>query len=179
MLLLGNVSAATIYTTVLTGGNEVPPVSSTATGTSMVTLNGDMLTVSETFSGLVGGAASAAHIHCCALPGNNAGVAVPFVNFPSATSGNYTMSFDLTLASTYTSAFLAAHSGTAAGAEAALVNGLNNDMAYANIHNSVYPGGEIRGWLAASTTSVPEPGTAALFLLGLAPAAAIVRKKRS
>lgn len=175
VVALGSASAATIYTTVLSGANEVPSVASTATGTSMVTLNGNMLTVSETFSGLVGGAAAAAHIHCCALPGNSVGVAVPFTGFPATTSGTYTMTFDLTLATTYTSTFLSANSGTAAGAEAALIAGLNTGQAYANIHNAVNPGGEIRGWLAA----VPEPGTAALVLLGLVPAIGMARKKRS
>ena len=36
--------------------------------------------------------------------------------------------------------------------------------AYINIHTTAFPGGEIRGQIAA----VPEPGTAALLCLGLA-----------
>jgi hypothetical protein len=54
------------------------------------------------------------------------------------------------------------HGDTAAGAEAALALGLANGEAYFNIHTTVVPGGEIRGFLHA----VPEPRT--LSLLGLA-----------
>jgi len=82
-------SAATIYTTTLLGSNEVPPTGSPATGFATVTLNGDLLTVDEVFSGLTGGTASAAHIHCCAPIGVTAIVAVPFTSFPSAVSGTY------------------------------------------------------------------------------------------
>ena len=37
-------------------------------------------------------------------------------------------------------------------------------QAYTNIHNAVYPGGEIRGQLAVAAR---EPGTLALLALGL------------
>ena len=71
------------------------------------------------------------------------------------------MSFDLTQAGTYNGSFVAANGGTASGAEAALIAGLESDQAYVNIHSPSFPGGEIRGQLA----SVPEP--ASLTLLGL------------
>jgi hypothetical protein len=151
-------SAGTIYTTVLAGANEVPPTGSPATGTSIVTLLGDMLSVSETFSGLIGGPAAAAHIHCCGPLGVNEPVAVPFTGFPAATSGTYNQSFDLTMASTYTGSFITASGGTPALAEAALIAALNSGQTYANIHDAQFPGGEIRGQLAA----VPEPTTLAL-----------------
>ena len=143
-----------VYATTLIGLNEVPPTGSSATGVAIVTLNGDTLSVNESFTGLVVSAA-AAHIHCCALPGVNAIVAVPFNNFPSATSGSYSNSFDLTQATTYNVAFVTANGGTAASAEAALIAGLNSGQAYANIHDATFPGGEIRGQLQA----VPEPAT--------------------
>lgn len=167
-----NLDAATIYTTILSGANEVPPVASPGTGNAIVTLNGDILTVDETFSGLTI-AASAAHIHCCVPVGVNAVVAVPFVSFPSAVSGTYSRSFDLTMASTYNAPFLTANGGTAASAEAALIAGLNSGLAYANIHNSNFPGGEIRGQLQL----VPEPATAGLLLFGLT-VVAVARKRR-
>src|SRR3954451_17599696 len=78
----------------LLGSNEVPANPSTATGSATLTLDGNMLTVSVTFSGLIGGPAQAAHIHCCTAPGTNTAVAVPFPNFPAATSGTYTQTFD-------------------------------------------------------------------------------------
>ena len=137
-----------------------------------MTLNGNLLSVNETYSGLVGGPAAAAHIHCCVPVGVNAGVAVPFTGFPGTTSGTYMQTFDLTLASTYTASFVTASGGTAALAEAALIAGLNAGQTYANIHDAVYPGGEIRGQLAA----VPEPTTAGLLLLGLAPLLMMARR---
>jgi hypothetical protein len=156
-------SAATIYTATLLGSNEVPPTGSTATGSITVTLTGDVLAVSEVFSGLTA-SASAAHIHCCGPIGVNEPVAVPFTGFPSATSGTYMNSFDLTLASTYTAAFLTANGGTPASAEAAFIAGLNTFQTYANIHDTNFPGGEIRGQLA----QVPEPATVGLVLLAWA-----------
>jgi hypothetical protein len=157
------ISAATIYTATLLGSNEVPPTGSTATGSIIVTLSGNTLTVNEVFSGLTTPAA-AAHIHCCGPVGVNEPVAVPFTGFPAATSGTYMNSFDLTLTSTYNSTFLTANGGTAVSAEAAFIAGLNSFQTYANIHDATFPGGEISGQLA----QVPEPATTGLLLLGLA-----------
>ena len=164
--------AGTIYTTTLLGSNEVPPNASTATGFATVTLTGDSLTVDETFSGLTGGTAAAAHIHCCSPVGVNSGVAIPFTGFPAATSGTYNNTFDLTLAATYNGVFLTASGGTAAGAEAALIAGLNSFQTYANIHDATFGGGEIRGQLEIA----PEPATTGLVLLGLM--SMIVRARR-
>ena len=108
------VQAATIYNATLSGATEVPPNASTATGSATLTLTGDSLAVFEIFSGLVGGPAAAAHIHCCASPGTNAPVAIPFPGFPNATSGTYSNTFDLTSAATYTGGFLSSSGGTAA-----------------------------------------------------------------
>jgi hypothetical protein len=157
--------AGPIFQATLNGATEVPPVNTAATGFITVTLNGDILHVDETFSGLTGGVATGAHIHCCTAPGTNAGIAVPFPipPFPAATSGTFVDDFNLLDPTVYTSTFLAASGGTAAGAENALIAGLETPgFAYANIHNAAHPGGEIRGLLA----QVPEP--ASLVLLGSA-----------
>jgi len=148
-----------VFEAALSGANEVPPTGSPGTGFATVTLNGNTLSVNETFSGLTT-SASAAHIHCCAPVGVNAIVAVPFPGFPSATSGAYSMTFDLTQTATYNGPFIAANGGTAASAEAAFITGLESTQTYANIHNSVFPGGEIRGQLNVA----PEP--ASLLLVG-------------
>ncbi|MEP6963063.1 MAG: CHRD domain-containing protein, partial [Acidobacteriota bacterium] len=141
---------------------ENPSNASPATGFTTVIIDTvtHFLNVTVTFAGLTGGTASAGHIHCCVAPPTNVSVAVPYVGFPSATSGNYVATIDLTLVSSYSGTFLAFGGGTAAGAEAALALGLANGQAYSNIHNSGFPGGEIRGQLT------PEPGT--FGLVGLA-----------
>jgi hypothetical protein len=163
----------TILTATLQGGNEVPPNASTGSGFITVTLDTilNQLTVDESFTGLTN-PATGAHIHCCAPIGTNAIVAVPFTGFPSATSGIYMQTFDLTLASSYTAAFVTANGGTAASAEAALVAALLSGNTYANIHDATFPGGEIRGQLVAT----PEPGTAMLLLAGLVPVVMLRRK---
>jgi hypothetical protein len=154
----------------LLGSNEVPPTGSPATGFATVTLNGNLLTVNETFTGLTGGPAAAAHIHCCAPVGLNAIVAIPFTGFPAATSGTYNNTFDLTVGGTYNGAFVTANGGTTASAEAAFLAGLNSFQTYANIHDTTFPGGEIRGQIA------PEPAITGLLLLGLASMIAMARR---
>jgi hypothetical protein len=156
--------ATLVFQTTLLGANEVPPVGSAATGTATVTLQSDnhTLDVVETFSGLQA-PATAAHIHCCVLPGSNAGVVLPFTGFPSTTSGTFTHSFDINAPGVLTGI-----------TPAAFLAGLQAGQAYANIHDSIFPGGEIRGWLVA----VPEPASASLFgaaLLGLG----LIRRRKS
>lgn len=149
---------------VMKGTNEVPANPSPAIGWTDVFLNGNLLTVNVIWQGLVGGNPAAAHIHCCVAPGSNVGVAVGFTGFPATTSGTYFGTFDLTNAAVYTSSFLNNFGGgTAAGAEAALISGLDAGNAYSNIHNAVYPGGEIRALLVAT----PEPASMVLMASGL------------
>jgi len=161
------------YTAIMSGSNEVPPTGSPATGLTTLSLTGDLLTVSVTWSGLIGGNPAAAHIHCCIAPGSNAPVAIPFTNFPPTTSGTYTNTFDLSLLATYNGAFVTAVGGTVAAAEAALKTGLGDYQAYSNIHNATFPGGEIRGIIVAT----PEPGTFLLLGTGLAGIAGALRRR--
>jgi hypothetical protein len=159
----------------MSGANENPANASTATGFADVFISGTSLTVNIFWQGLIGGNPAAAHIHCCIAPGNNVGVAVGFTNFPSTPFGSYTNTFDLSLQSTYTSAFFTNFGGgTAAGAQAALINGLNAGNAYSNIHNAQFAGGEIRANLVAT----PEPASIGLMATGLLAMAGFGLKRR-
>lgn len=163
------------FEAILNGPSENPSNASTATG-FVVVLTDDVahtMHIEVDFAGLLGGTASAAHIHCCVAPPGNVGVAVGMPAFPAVTSGSYDHDFNMALAATYSAGFLASSGGTAAGAEAALIAGMTAGRSYFNIHNATFPGGEIRGFLQA----VPEPGPIALLGLGLA-AGWVTRRRR-
>jgi hypothetical protein len=161
-----------VYTANLTGPGESPPNASPGTGSAEVDFDiaAHTMHVLVSFSGLLG-TTTASHIHSAtAVPGTGtAGVAtqVPtFVLFPlGVTSGTYDHTLDTSMLSTYNPAFVTANGGTAAAAEAALAASLGAGTAYLNIHSTVFPGGEIRGFLVVPR-AVPEPATIGLVALG-------------
>jgi CHRD domain len=166
ILSIAPASASLVFLATLSGASQVPSNSSTATGSAKVVLESDNTTldVNLTFSGLVGGPATASHIHCCAPDTANAGVALPFSGFPSATSGTFVNTFDLTTDLNFGSGITVA----------SFIAGLDAGLAYINIHDATYPGGEIRGQLVA----VPEPSTwflTVLAFIGLAFAGRLYR----
>jgi hypothetical protein len=175
---------AATYTTILTGAKEATPNTSDGIGAAAVKFDAGthVLEISTAFSGLFGDS-TAAHIHCCTtMPGDGtAGVATElpsFSGFPlGVQTGAYNHTFDTSLAATWNPAFLSANGGSTAGAEAALLAGLNAGEAYLNIHSSAYPTGEIRGFLAPAT-AVPEPAGIAMLGLGLPAVLLMARRRR-
>lgn len=150
-----------ITATTLSGANENPPNASPGTGTAQVTLDtaNHLLRVKVTFSGLTSNT-TAAHIHCCIQAPQNTGVATTVPAFPGfplgVTSGSLDQTYNTLDPGTWNPAFVTAHGGTPAGAEAFLAAGLPQGMAYLNIHTTNNPGGEIRGFLIAQTAPIVD-----------------------
>ena len=171
-LLVAAAGHAQVYSVILDGPSESPPNASPGTGFATVTVNAGLNTmrVQVSFSGLLG-TTTAAHIHASTVvPGTGtAGVATTtpnFAGFPlGVTAGTYDNTLDMTLASSYNPSYVTANGGTTASAEAALFAGIAAGKSYLNIHTTVVPGGEIRGFL---TLAVPEPGPIVAGVLGIA-----------
>ena len=120
-------AAMTTYKATLSGAQEVPPTTSKGTGTAAINVDAATKQVSfrVDYSGL-GGPATSAHIHCGALAGANAGVAVPLGSGPTAASPMV---------------------GTATMTDAQMAD-LTAGKCYVNVHTDANKGGEIRGQLA-------------------------------
>jgi len=172
-------AATQLFTTTLSGANEVPPVTTTGTGTASVAFDDvtNILSVQTAFSNLMG-TTTAAHIHCCSPPAANARVATTTPSFPGfplgLTAGSFSQSFDLTLASSFNTGFITANGGSVTSARTAFVSGLRGGQTYFNIHTNLFPGGEIRGQLAPA---VPEPGTWAMMIIGFGAAGYAMRRR--
>lgn len=175
-LLIAPTAAAHTYHffTEMNGANENPSNDSLGTGTSHVIIDTDLLTmrVIAEFSGLTG-TVTQAHIHCCAVPPGNVGIASitpSFTDFPlNGTSGTYDFTYDMTQASSYNPAFITNNGGTVSSAFQVLFDAMSGvdpegREAYFNIHSTFRAGGEIRGFF----NLIPEPTTAVLGLMGLA-----------
>ena len=117
-------AAVTTYKASLGSAAEVPPVTTAGKGTAQVKVDSATKQVSwrVEYTGL-SGPPTAAHIHCGAAAGANAGVAVPL---------------GTTLASPI--------EGSAAMTDAQLAD-LTAGKCYVNIHTAANKGGELRGQL--------------------------------
>lgn len=143
-----------IYAARLTGPNQSPANDSTGIGFAKITIDFDLFTmrVEARFDDLQG-TVTTAHIHAAtATPlSGTAGIATQtpsFASFPSALmSGSYDHTFDLSQASSYNPAFIAANGGTVSTASNALFAALAERRAYFDLHSSAFPEGEIRGFL--------------------------------
>lgn len=114
----------TTYSAELSGKNQVPPVTSDATGTAKLTLDrgSKTLTWEVTYKGLTG-EPTAAHLHGPAKEGANAAPIVPF-NPPLASPLR----------------------GSSVVSDTVITQ-LDNGEIYLNIHTAANPNGEIRGQL--------------------------------
>lgn len=135
----------------LSGGQEVPPNASTATGQASMLYDTDerLLSWEITYQGLLAGLTNA-HFHGPALPGVAAGVVIPidFTGFGGTTSGTLLGSADLDdLTPTFDPPTV----------ESWLLTG----RIYINLHTALFPGGELRGQV------IPEPLSLSLLGLGL------------
>ena len=185
LLLLFPLSAHAIpvtFTASLSGANENPAIVTPGTGLATVILDAQAHTIqiNVSFSGLTSNT-QAAHIHCCAASPGNAGVATTVPAFPGFPLGVTTGSYSsvvllLTDAGTYNPAFVSAQGGLAQ-AEATLVNGIQNNLTYLNIHTVTNAGGEIRGQLTAD--SVPEPSSFVLLGSGVVGFVLMWRRSRA
>lgn len=104
----------------LSAKNEVPPNTSTGSGTARVELDGNTLKWNVTYSGTTG-PVTAGHFHGPAAPGANAGVVVPFAGpLASPIVGSATLT-------------------------PAQVDQFKQGLWYVNLHTAANPGGELRG----------------------------------
>jgi hypothetical protein len=131
----------------LNGFQEVPSVSTDAFGRFEAELvNDTTLHYTFTYEGLQGGNSLFAHVHF-AQRSVNGGVAFFLCGGggkPTCTNGSGTFSGDVTPADVVSSAGATAQ-GIVAGEFAEIIRGMRAGNAYANIHTTTWPGGEIRG----------------------------------
>jgi hypothetical protein len=180
LLAGGPAQAVMIFEASLDGAQEVPPNSSTAFGSAVLSLNDsqDRLEIQLQLTGLdldgtqTPGDTSddvvGAHIHR-APAGANGGVVFGFVSPNSDLNGDLVID---AIAGTLFSAWdLNEGNGTTLAAE---LPNLFNEGLYFNIHTPSVPSGEIRGQIARA----PEPATASLLGLSLAGLAATRRGAR-
>ena len=116
------------FSAALSGANEVPPVTTQATGTTTLTVNGNFLGYRIEVANIVG--VTAAHIHR-GTPGVNGPIMTPLF---SATPPTGPMTG------------LLIHS--AVSVPDSVVAHLRNGTAYVNVHTQSNPGGLIRGQVA-------------------------------
>jgi hypothetical protein len=134
-----------VATFTLSGYQEVPPISTTMTGSFTASLvGGNTVEYELTYSGSEG-TPSMAHIHF-GTPGVNGGI----MAFLCGGGGKPACPASGTVSGTIVAADILAlpSQGIVAGDFAAFIDTIVNKAAYANVHSSVYAGGEIRGKLS-------------------------------
>jgi hypothetical protein len=128
----------------LSGYQEVPAISSTASGKVTLTINPaeTQIAYTLTYSALQGGGALAAHIHFAQRSVNGAVVAFLCGGGGKAACpvGGGTISGTIVAADV----LAVPAQGIAAGDLGAVLRAMRNGVTYANVHSVGFPGGEIR-----------------------------------
>jgi len=135
-------STAVPFTAAISGLNERPtPLTNSATGLGIFSLEGNILAFNITYSGL-SGPATLAHIHGAANTTGSAGVQIDLAPFNGGAFGtNGTFSGAVTLTPAQRTMIL-------------------NGQAYVNLHTAANPGGEARGQIASVLMSAGASGPA-------------------
>ena len=121
------------YKATLKGADEVPAVETDATGSVTVTVNGDSMHVTGQFTGL-SSEYMASHIHK-AVKGKNGSPVQPLD--PEIGNDNMSGTWDASYKLDKT-----------------MLNALDGDSLYINVHSADHKSGEIRGQLTASTSNM-------------------------
>lgn len=158
-----SLAQAQSYTATLNGAQDGGGARQ-GTGFATLTLVGTSLSITGSFSGLTTPMTSG-HIHGPALPGATTNVIYDLVApgiLSGTTSGNYAGTLNLIPNPTgYTTI-------------AQQLTDLNNGLWYLNIHDSTFPGGEIRGQILP----IPEPSAVALAGIGAGALVGVLRRRR-
>ncbi|EAR23129.1 CHRD domain-containing protein [Nitrococcus mobilis] len=164
--------AVMVFEADLSGDQEVPPVTSLASGSAELTLNDtqtelailisivDLDLDGNQTSGVDGDNVGAAHIHR-APAGANGDVVFGFI------SPNNDLNNDLVIDAAAGTIFSVwdLGEGNAGTTLADELPSLLNEGLYINIHTPSFPGGELRGQITA--VAIPEPAALGLFVVGL------------
>lgn len=159
LVVVGAAQAETIQAT-LTGSQEVPVVSTQATGEfrGFISRDDQSIDYELTYSGLQGTETTQAHIHV-AQPGVNGGIVIWFcqsasnpgpTGTPLCTNGSGNFVGTITAASVV--AIGGGNVGQQIGAQqlAKVIAAMRAGNTYANVHTNLSTGGEIRGQIRAS-----------------------------
>ncbi len=174
------------FNAMLNAGNEVATVSSPATGLATLVYDdyGTPNVTDDTYDfGMsvfnLTGPATGYHIHGAAAPGENAPVRVDLNNasFVALNMGGSLLVGGNDIAVPATIPATVSPPGPNPGYPAmSFLELLQGGLAYVNVHTAANPGGEVRGQLL-QVTAVPEPGTWAMLLAGIAAIGSVVRRR--